>query len=159
MTNVHWRDAKRYIQWLSQQTGLVFMLPSESQWEYAARAGQTSDYYWGATIGNNNAVCDGCGSLWDSTSVAPIGSFSANGFGLYDMHGNVWEWVEDCWHDNYEGAPNDGTTWKEASKCRKRVLRGGSWTNEKENLRTSTRFRGYSIKKDQDIGFRIIQVQ
>jgi len=153
---VKWNDAIRFTQWLSRETGLQFNLPSESQWEYAARAGGMKDYAWGNDIGTNQAVCDGCSSQWDSISTAPVKSFAANAYGLYDMHGNVWEWTNDCWHDNYTGAPYDGSAWTE-KKCRQKVLRGGSWTNEKENLRTSTRFRGFSIKKDHDIGFRLIQ--
>lgn len=157
VTGVNWNDANRYAQWLSNETGLIFSLPSEAQWEYSARAGGMSDYAWGDSIGNNNAVCDGCGSRWDSLSTAPVGSFNANFYGLKDMHGNVWEWTKDCWHDNYTNAPTDGSAWTEG-KCRKKALRGGSWTNEKENLRASTRFRGFSIKRDQDIGFRIVQI-
>jgi len=156
VSKVNWNDANRFAQWLSQKTGLVFSLPSEAQWEYAARAGGMSDYSWGDSIGSNNAVCDGCGSKWDSISSAPVGSFPSNAYGLKDMHGNVWEWTQDCWHDNYDNAPHNGSAWTEG-KCRKKVLRGGSWTNEKENLRTSTRFRGFSIKRDQDIGFRLVQ--
>ena len=156
VSKVNWQEAQRFTQWLSQKTGLVFSLPSEAQWEYAARAGGMSDYSWGDVIGSNNAVCDGCGSKWDSVSSAPVGSFPANAYGLNDMHGNVWEWTQDCWHDNYDNAPDNGSAWNQG-KCRKKVLRGGSWTNEKENLRTSTRFRGFSIKRDQDIGFRIVQ--
>ena len=97
--NVSWEDAKAYAAWLSAQTGKRYRLPSESEWEYAARARTRNS--WGDAIGVNRANCNGCGSEWDGTQTAPVSSFAPNGFGLYDMHGNVWEWVEDCWHDNY----------------------------------------------------------
>ena len=103
MINVNWHDAKAYAAWLSKQTGKRYRLPSESEWEYAARAGTETAYSWGDEIGVNRANCDGCGSEWDDTQTSPVGSFEPNGFGLYDMHGNVYEWVEDRCHGNYEG--------------------------------------------------------
>ena len=117
--------------WLSSQTGAEYRLPSEAEWEYAARAGTATKYSWGNAIGVNLANCDdwgsgGCGSQWDGNQTAPVGSFGANGFGLYDMHGNVWEWVEDCWNASYVGAPSDASPWLRGD-CAKRVLRGGSW--------------------------------
>ena len=128
--NVSWNDAKEYVAWLSSQTGSEYRLPSESEWEYAARAGSTMKYSWGNTIGANRANCNdwgdgGCGSQWDGKQTAPVGSFAPNGFGLYDMHGNVYEWVEDCWNTSYAGAPSDGSPWRQG-ECAKRVLRGGS---------------------------------
>ena len=92
-----------------------------------ARAGTGTAYSWGNEIGTNRANCDGCGSQWDDAQTAPVGSFGANAWGLHDMHGNVWEWVEDCWHENYAGAPSDGTAWTSVGNCSERVLRGGSW--------------------------------
>jgi len=94
--NVSWDDAQNYIQWLSHKTGKAYRLPSEQEWEIAARAGTTSDYYWGNDIGRNHANCDGCGSEWDNKKTAPVGSFKPNAFGLYDMMGNVWEWTGTC---------------------------------------------------------------
>ena len=126
MINVNWHDAKAYAAWLSKQTGKRYRLPSESKWEYAARAGRETAYSWGDEIGVNRANCDGCGSEWDDTQTSPVGSFEPNGFGLYDMHGNVYEWVEDRCHGNYEGAPSDGRAWTSGGDDRHRVARGGS---------------------------------
>ena len=126
--NVSWDDAKSYVRWLSQKTGHRYGLLSESEWEYVARAGTTTVYSWGDNIGGNRANCDGCGSRWDDDRTAPVGSFSANGWGVHDMHGNVWEWVEDCYNASYEGAPTDGTAWA-SGDCGRRVLRGGSWNS------------------------------
>ena len=100
-----------YAEWLSAQTGAAYRLPSESEWEYAARAGTATKYSWGNEIGVNRANCDGCGSEWDNARTAPVGSFRPNAFGLYDMHGNLWEWVADCWNRSYAGAPTDGGAW------------------------------------------------
>ena len=124
--NVSWDEAKDYVEWLSSETGATYRLPSEAEWEYAARAGTANKYSWGNEIGANRANCqnDHCGDQWKRT--APVGSFPPNGFGLYDMHGNVWEWVEDCWNGSYAGAPADGDAWR-SGDCAKRVLRGGSW--------------------------------
>ena len=129
--NVSWEDAQSYVTWLSRETGESYRLPSESEWEYAARAGTATKYSWGNEIGVNRANCDGCGSRWDNQRTAPVGSFAPNGFGLYDMHGNVWEWVEDCWNGSYAGAPSDGGAW-ESGNCAERVLRGGSWLYRSE---------------------------
>ena len=109
--NVTWDDAQRYVAWLSRMTGKPYRLLSEAEWEYAARAGTQTAYSWGDKIGKGNANCNGCGSQWDNMQPAPVGSFAPNAFGLNDMHGNVWEWVEDCYHDNYDGAPTDGSAW------------------------------------------------
>ena len=97
--------------WLSRMTGKPYRLLSEAEYEYAARAGTQTAYPWGDEIGKNNANCAGCGSKWDDKQTAPVGSFAVNRFGLYDMHGNVMEWVEDCYHDSYNGAPSDGSAW------------------------------------------------
>jgi formylglycine-generating enzyme required for sulfatase activity len=124
--NVSWDDAQAYVKWLSSKTGTAFRLPTEAEWEYAARAGTTTKYSWGNEIGRNNAVCNGCGSQWDGKQTAPVGQFRANAFGLYDMHGNVWEWTEDCYNGSYQGAPSTGAAWT-SGNCTYRVLRGGSW--------------------------------
>ena len=140
--NVNWNDAKQYVQWISQKTGKTYRLLSEAEWEYAARAGTTTAYSWGDDIGSGNANCVGCGSQWDNIQTAPAGSFQPNAFGLYDMHGNVWEWVEDCYKED----------------CTKRVLRGGSWDFEPQFARAGKRlslgpeFRYFSL------GFRVARV-
>src|SRR5262245_63389624 len=109
--DVSYSDAKQYVGWLSQLTGKEYRLLTEAEWEYAARAGGRTGYSWGDDLGVGNANCDGCGSPWDLKQTAPVGSFKPNAFGLYDMHGNVWEWVEDSWHETYDGAPTDGSAW------------------------------------------------
>ncbi len=116
--NVSWNDANAYTKWLTQQTGKPYRLPSEAEWEYAARAGTKTKYWWGNSIGKNKANCDGCGSRWDYE----VGSFRANQFGLYDTVGNVYEWVAGNYQDRYNGAPSDGSAWKKTSKYR--VARG-----------------------------------
>ena len=158
--NVSWEDAQGYVKWLSDNNGqgLSCRLPSEAEWEYAARAGTTTDYFWGNDIGQNNANCDGCGSEWDNKQTAPVGSFKANPFGLQDMNGNVYEWVQDCLHDSYTDAPSDGTVWEKGGDCGRRVLRGGSWFNLPGLLRSSSSFNRMSGSRDFYIGFRVVCV-
>ena len=152
--NVSWDDAKEYVTWLSSETGAEYRLLSEAEWEYAARAGSTMKYSWGNTIGTNRANCyvEFCGDSWEYT--APVGSFAPNAFGLYDMHGNVWEWVEDCWNDTYSGAPADGSVWW-SGDCAKRVLRGGSWGYNPGDLRAADRYWGSSGFRLSYYGFRV----
>jgi formylglycine-generating enzyme required for sulfatase activity len=153
--NVTWDDAQRYVAWLSKITGKPYRLLTEAEYEYAARAGSTMVYPWGDDIGLNNANCKGCDSRWDNTQTAPVGSFAANGFGLFDMVGNVWEWIEDCVNENYQGAPTDGSAWIEDGDCKNRMARGGSWNNTPVNLRSANRV-GTSIGfRDNLLGFRI----
>ncbi len=152
--NVSWEDARGYVRWLSEQTGQEYRLLSEAEWEYVARVGTTTKYHWGDTIGRNRANCDGCGSQWDDEKTAPVGSFRSNGFGLYDVHGNVWEWVQDCWGKNYTGAPTNGKAW-ETGECRRRVLRGGSWYHYPSSLRSASRIRFTSGYRNNYDGFRI----
>ena len=154
--NVSWHEVHIYINWLNQKTGKAYRLPSEAEWEYAARAGSRSKYTWGNTIGRNRANCDGCGSLWDNLQTAPIGSFKPNQFGLYDMHGNVWEWTQDCWNPTYQGAPNKGEPW-ESGNCDARVLRGGSWGFEPDNLRSASRIMFSASGRYSDFGFRLAE--
>jgi formylglycine-generating enzyme required for sulfatase activity len=152
--NVNWDDAQQYVAWLSKMTDRPYRLLSEAEWEYSARAGTTTIYSWGDEIGKGNANCNGCGSEWDSRS-APVGSFAPNQFGLYDMHGNVWEWVEDCLHTNYEGAPKDGSAWIAQGDCNNRVLRGGSWFGDPLGLRSALRFWFPAEDHAFDLGFRV----
>ncbi|NBB71307.1 MAG: SUMF1/EgtB/PvdO family nonheme iron enzyme [Alphaproteobacteria bacterium] len=149
---VSWEDAQDYVEWLGEATGAPYRLPSEAEWEYAARAGTTTRFAFGdelspaeANFGRN------IGRTWD------VGSGAANDWDLFDMHGNVWEWVEDCWHDNYEGAPRDGSAWLQShdGDCSRRVVRGGSWNFLPEDLRSADRLR---LKRDNRIftlGFRV----
>lgn len=155
--NVSWNDAQDYVQWLSKQTGKKYRLPTEAEWEYAARAGTQTRYWWGDDIGRNNANCDGCGSEWDKQQTAPVGSFKANAFGLHDTAGNVWEWTQDCWHANYNNAPNDGSAWldKDGDDCSRRVIRGGSWDYYPQFLRSADRYWDYSDAAYIGLGFRI----
>ena len=153
--NVSWHDAVAYTQWLSSQTGERYRLPSEAEWEYAARAGTETEYSWGNEIGVNLANCFDCGSQWDGDKTAPVGSFRSNRWGLYDMHGNVWEWVQDCYNSSYKGAPGDGSAW-ESGDCSYRVLRGGSWYYFPWTLRSALRF--WFTAEDQSnylFGFRV----
>ena len=151
---VNWDDAVAYVAWLSRETGEEYRLPSESEWEYAARAGTVTRYSWGDEIGRNRANCYDCGSRWDYEGTAPVGSFAPNAWGLHDMHGNVVEWVEDCWNDSYEGAPGDGSAWHRGD-CAKRVLRGGSWFRSPRWLRSARRGWGTSGYRASVIGFRV----
>jgi formylglycine-generating enzyme required for sulfatase activity len=156
--NVSWEDAQCYAEWLKLKTGKNYHLPSEAQWEYAAKAGTRTAYWWGDKVGINNANCSDCGSRWDNKSTAPVGSFKANPWGLFDMAGNVMEWVQDCWHDNYKNAPADGLSWKSQNggDCRRRVLRGGSWDHDSWFLSSADRIGNY-IGRYDFIGFRLAQ--
>jgi formylglycine-generating enzyme required for sulfatase activity/class 3 adenylate cyclase len=152
--NVTWDDAQHYVAWLAKVTGKPYRLLSEAEWEYAARAGTQAAFPWGNDIGSGNANCNDCGSQWDFKRPAPVGSFAPNGFGLYDMAGNVTEWVEDCDHPDYNAAPDDGSTWMEGGNCGYRILRGGSWIDPPELLRsgrrvtqsTGFRFSNYGVR-------------
>jgi formylglycine-generating enzyme required for sulfatase activity len=152
--NVSWHDAVAYTEWLSEQTGEEYRLPSEAEWEYAARAGTKTKYCWGNEIGKNRANCNDCGSQWDKKKTAPVGSFKANPFGLHDTVGNVWEWVADLWHDNYKGAPTDGSVWEGGNDIR-RVLRGGSWGNVSYDA--ARRGNHNPSGRNYNIGFRVVR--
>jgi formylglycine-generating enzyme required for sulfatase activity len=151
---VSWQDAVEYAKWLSAQTGRRYRLPTEAEWECAARGGKETVYWWGNDWVKGSANCIGCGSKWDKRT-APVGSFQPNPFGLYDTAGNVWEWVEDCWHDNYSGAPTDGSAWISGGNCARRVIRGGSWNNPSKDLRSSNRSSYYLDNRNFNIGFRL----
>jgi formylglycine-generating enzyme required for sulfatase activity len=154
--NVSWDDATAYAAWISQQTGERYRLPSDAEWEYAARAGSTTKYPWGDAVGTNRANCDGCGSQWDNQQTAPVGSFAANAFGLHDMHGNVFEWVQDCYHSNYEGAPAAGSA-REQCDSSDRVLRGGSWSYNPAWTRSAYRSWFTASFTGNNYGFRLAQ--
>jgi formylglycine-generating enzyme required for sulfatase activity len=155
--NVSWDDARAYIKWLSSITGKPYRLLSETEWEYAARAGSQTDYPWGDEImlnGKAMANCNRCGSQWDDKQTALVGSFAANAFGLHDMVGNVWEWTEDCWHESYQGAPTDGSPWT-SGYCERRIVRGGSWNDHQHCLRSAYRGSPKSDGRSSYHGFRV----
>jgi formylglycine-generating enzyme required for sulfatase activity len=138
VANLSWDDAVGYARWLTEKTGAEYRLPSEAEWEYAAAGGATTAFWWGDEAAGGRANCKGCGSEWDGISPAPVGSFAPNPFGLYDVHGNLWEWTMDCANPSYEGAPGDGSPWLEGD-CLARMLRGGSWNLGPEYMRTARR--------------------
>ena len=158
--HVSWTDAQEYVTWLSTQTGQHYRLLSESEWEYVARSGSATAYSWGNTIGNGRANCSDwtsvnqgrCNDQWEYT--APVGSFEANDFGVFDMHGNVGEWVEDCWNDSYVGAPTDASPWL-AGDCRRRVWRGGSWQLSPKLVRSTSRSSNTIGSRFDSRGFRV----
>jgi formylglycine-generating enzyme required for sulfatase activity len=153
--DVSWDDAQQYVAWLSRSTGKPYRLLSEAEWEYSARAGSTTTYSWGHEIGENNANCDGCKSQWDNKQTAPVGSFRPNAFGLYDMHGNVWQFTEDPWHESYKDAPVDGSVWATDGDASRRVVRGGSWGMDPQFLRSASR-NGYPVgSRSSNLGFRV----
>jgi formylglycine-generating enzyme required for sulfatase activity len=165
---VSWKDAHAYIDWLNKKVretrpGLTnktgpYRLPSEAEWEYAARAGTTTARWWGDAIGSGNANCNGCGSQYDFRALSNIDSFKPNPFGLYGMLGNVWEWTEDCWHKGYIGAPIDARPWTDKG-CTRHVLRGGSWDNVPVFVRSAARVAAEDTGGDFDYstlaGFRV----
>jgi formylglycine-generating enzyme required for sulfatase activity len=152
--NVTWDDAGQYVAWLSRMTGKPYRLLTEAEWEYAARAGTMTAYPWGDKIAKGNANCDGCGSEWDGRETSPVGSFKPNGFGLHDMAGNVWQWVEDCARARYDGAPNDGSA-RTDGDCSRRVVRGGSWGNGPRFLRSASRGGVTTGNRYNHLGFRV----
>jgi formylglycine-generating enzyme required for sulfatase activity len=154
LINVNWFDARDYVAWLSRITGKQYRLLSEAEYEYAARAGTQTAYPWGDEIGTGNINCAGCGGQWDGDQPAPVGSFSPNQFGLYDMLGNVSEWVEDCVHYDYDGAPTDGSAWT-AGACGSHVLRGGSFVFPPSDARSARRLFGSPDFRVNYNGFRV----
>ncbi len=151
---VSWDDAKAFVTWISEQMGLPYRLLSEAEWEFAARSGIGSARYWGDELGRGNANCNGCGSRWDDLRTAPVRSFAENRYYLFDMLGNVAEWVEDCWHDDYVAAPADGSAWI-SGQCEFRVIRGGSWRSQPAAVRAAARARDLPNLRANSIGFRI----
>ena len=157
VTNINWQDAWNFTAWLSVKTGSFYRLPSEAEWEYAARGGTATNYWWGNELGINQAVCQNCGSVYDDKQAAPVGMFSSNPFGLYDTAGNLWEWVQDCYspsayqkHKSYpkpvEGANNCG-----------HVLRGGGWDVIGAGLESTFRFTSGGGNRLKIFGFRVVR--
>jgi formylglycine-generating enzyme required for sulfatase activity len=153
--NVSWLDAKAFVTWLSQKTGKSYRLPTEAEWEYAARGGSNTAYWWGRDVGSRQANCREC-NTGDVQKTAPVGSYKPNAFGLYDTAGNAAEWIEDCWNDNYRGAPNNGSAWT-SGQCRLRVLRGGAFDSQAKYLRSMARFRYDTDVRYIANGFRVVR--
>ena len=170
MVCVSWNDAQAYVGWLNERTGGGWRLPSEAEWEYAARAGSETLYHFGD---NASRLCDygnvmdttkfPNGNQWSESRVecedgaaypTRVGSYRPNALGLHDMHGNVWEWTEDCWNEGYAGAPTDGSAW-DSGDCSRRVFRGGSWNNSPSYLRAAYRFRITTVSHGDTNGFRV----
>jgi formylglycine-generating enzyme required for sulfatase activity len=154
--NVSWSDARAYARWLSKQSGKTYRLPSESEWEYAARAGSVTNYWWDDGSDNVHANCFNCGSEWDSLRTATVGSFEANAFGLHDMTGNIQEWTEDCYHGSYHDAPVDGSA-RGAAGCTMRVVRGGAYTSPLDTLRSAKRSQYDQDTRLDNLGFRVVR--
>jgi formylglycine-generating enzyme required for sulfatase activity/class 3 adenylate cyclase len=138
VTNVSWGDAKQFVAWLAGATQKAYRLPSEAEWEYAARGGTQTKYWWGDQIQSGMANCKNCTDIPAAEQPIKVGSFKPNPFGLYDMGGGVDQWVEDCWHKNYQGAPSDGSPWVEGD-CVSHVIRSGSWKNDARYARPANR--------------------
>ena len=172
VTCASWNDALAYVNWLSEQTEEVYRLPSEAEWEYAVRSGSETKYHFGnaetqlcdyANVADTTPLPDD--KVWTNKAdcndgtvfPAGVGSYRPNAFGLYDMHGNVWEWVADCWNDSYRGAPSDGSAWT-SGECGRRVLRGGSWSNGPRNVRSAIRGRVVTADRGYASGFRLVRV-
>jgi formylglycine-generating enzyme required for sulfatase activity len=148
--NVSWSDAKAYAEWLSGKTGKAYRLPSEAEWEYAARAGTSTAFAFGETVTTDQVNYDGSPNGQNRQRTTPVGSFPANGFGLHDMHGNVWEWAADCWQPQYSAKPVE-----QVDVCNSRVLRGGSWSSAASALRSAARGWEQQDKFKNSIGFRV----
>ena len=157
--NVSWNDAQEYVAWLSRRTGKTYRLLTEAEWEYAARGGEQTAFSWGDEIGENNANCKDCGSKWDAEQTAPVGSFAANKFGLHDMHGNVFEWVQNCWQPSLEdNLANEGSGRIDESECRDRSIRGGSWLSPPENVRAASRIFDSNVYRVNVVGIRVARM-
>lgn len=160
MINVSWDDAKAYVAWLSRKAGKAYRLLSEAEREYVTRAGTTTPFWWGTSITTRQASYDDRstygggpkGELLSQTVL--VDAFEPNPWGFYQMHGNVWEWVEDCWNESYTGAPSEGSAWT-AGDCSRRALRGGSWVSLPWDIRSAARNRIPTSSRYYFVGFRV----
>lgn len=167
--NVSWQDAKQYVAWLSRKTGKAYRLLTEAEWEYAARAGTTTAFSYGNTISLKQANYFSAGAqaagpagsfeekffdLKPEGKTVPVGSYAPNAFGMHDTHGNVWEWVEDCWNWSYAGAPADGSAWT-SGQCAFRVMRGGAWPDAAQHLRSADRAYSFPSQRFSSLGLRV----
>jgi formylglycine-generating enzyme required for sulfatase activity len=155
--NINFSNAENFVQWLSRKTKKTYRLPTEAEWEYAARGGTTTVYSWGDEAGTDNANCRTCAPTI-SHKTFPVGSYKPNPFGLYDVHGNVWEWVQDCWLPSHEGAPADGTA-RLSGACKYRTTRSGSWYYVSTNVRSTYRARFNPRAFSYGIGLRVLREQ
>ncbi|MEO7497754.1 MAG: formylglycine-generating enzyme family protein [Massilia sp.] len=154
MRDVSWDDVQQYVKWLDATSGKSYRLPTEAEWEYAARGGTATPYWWGEKLIAGKANCKDCGEPWRSDGPADVGSFGANPYGLYDINGGVWEWVSDCWHPSFKNAPANGSAWDEPN-CSVRVIRGGSWREDASYMLSSTRFKYDASVRNAQNGFRV----
>jgi formylglycine-generating enzyme required for sulfatase activity len=159
--NVSWNEAKTYLAWLSRKTGKIYRLLSEAEREYVARAGTTTPFWWGSSISTSQANYNGNYTYGDDgargefrNETVPVETFAPNPWGLYQVHGNVSEWTEDCWHDNYSDAPTDGSPWSGAD-CKQRVRRGGSVGSPPQVLRSAFRLSNAVVNRTVFISFRV----
>ena len=153
--DVSWDDAQQYVKWLNTISGKSYRLPSEAEWEYAARGGTSTRYWWGDQMVQGKANCQGCGPPWRIDEPAEAGSFAPNPYGLYDMNGSVWEWVQDCWHNSYSQSPGDAAAWEDQPACSARVIRGGSWRDSPSYMVASTRSSDDAGARHSQNGFRV----
>ena len=156
---VSWNDAQAYVQWLNRETGQRYRLLTGAEWEYATRAGTATAFWWGNDIGQNHANCNGCGSDRDDMGTSPDGSFKPNPFGLYDMVGNAWQWLDDCWTDGNANAQSGASAAPtSAGNCSLRALRGGSWSYGPQFLSPSFRGKMPAERRESDVGFRVVRM-
>lgn len=155
ITDVSWNDAKQFVTWLSKETQKPYRLPSEAEWEYAARGGTQTTYWWGDQFRNGIVNCKNCLDAAAGEQPLKVGSLKPNPFGLHDMGGGVDQWVEDCWHKNYQGAPSDGSAWTADGDCTSRVIRSGSWRNDARSTRPASRDRYDAVVRYPTHGFRV----
>ena len=162
VVGVSWADCKEFCERISKQIGKDVRLPSEAEWEYACRAGTTTAFHFVETVTPDLVNYNGNYPYGDAPKgeyrekTVDVGSFNPNSWGLYQMHGNAWEWCEDIWHQNYNNAPTDGTAWLEGGEQNKRVLRGGSWVNYAGDCRSAVRLRYVADVRDYAVGFRVV---
>jgi formylglycine-generating enzyme required for sulfatase activity len=152
--DISWSDAREYVRWLTKLSGKPYRLPTEAEWEYAARAGTDTRYWWGDNLGVGKANCRNCGGDWSKEHPADVDGFPANPFGLYGTSGGVWEWVADCWYSTHSGAPRDGSS-RDKSDCREYVIRGGAWRNDSTYVHAASRFKYDAYVRYLLNGFRV----
>lgn len=154
--NITWEQANDYAAWLSRTTGATYRLPSEAEWEFAAQGGKTTPFWWGEEPGSGMANCRQCGTQWSGRQTAPGRSFPPNPYGIYDMNGNLWEWVADCWFPTHEGAATDGSA-RDAPDCQRRVSKGGAWYYVPILSHAASRAPQIAQLWSYTVGFRVLR--